>query len=592
MTNTSDQDAILDVPEPASPRTNTMDELQTAVISPDNAELEEQQARPEQGSLSESSSLSTVREPMTARVGHLHISIPRRSTDVEQELVDEDGDVTKGTKGMQTEDTTDDELPTTDAPSSSSQLSANNLQRPSIPHPPVSPTFLPQPNPSWIQHRTASPNGAFSPLASPTPGREFFGQNPFSYEYNESPRSPLNWRQTFEDAVRASSVAGSPVVGGGIVHTPTPAPVGYEGRDSRQGSVGPDGYFAPRAESNASATLAVRGSVNGGRLGELGEQSRRISDAFGQDEVGVNGGETSAGTNGHAHGQHLQTPEGEPQTLHGLGLGTPPDPSPGDYAEPFESVPLDNGSSEDGKGPDDDLPPLPLSARSRSFTGHSSLSTPDQPASRRVSVSSVASHGQRSAARSPMPRKVSAGLWGDVERPASPVVINGITKIGNTKSPPSKEDSASSSRRPSVITDEVTPKVAPTPRLAPPAIPHDVDPALIATLSKPGASSLALAETGDPFTARTSLSTIGSHKRRSIFGRTSSDHTTAVTPSVQTPASHFMHDSPIAHTAGPSMLDQVRSQTRMVHLPPKSREEDHEHLERWKAMMEESRVAG
>lgn len=30
----------------------------------------------------------------------------------------------------------------------------------------------------------------------------------------------------------------------------------------------------------------------------------------------------------------------------------------------------------------------------------------------------------------------------------------------------------------------------------------------------------------------------------------------------------------------------------MVHLPPKSREEDAEHLERWKALMEESRMAG
>jgi hypothetical protein len=592
MTNTHDQDAVPDATEPTSPRTDTMDGPQTAEIPRDHAELEEQQARSEQMSLSESSSLSTVREPTTARAAHLHIAIPRRSTDVEQELEDEDEDVTKGTKGMQTEDKSVDEQPPTNTPASTSQLSANNLKRPSIPHPPVSPTFLPQPNPSWIQHRTASPNGAFSPLASPTPGREFFGQNPFSYEYNESPRSPLNWRQTFEEAVRASSVAGSPVVGGGIVHTPTPVPVGHDGRESRQGSVGPDGYFASRAGSDASASLAVRGSLNGRRLAEpSAEQSRRISDAFGQELDGADIGGDGTGINGNAQGQHLQTPNGEPQTLHGLGFGTPPDASPEESSEPFESVSLDNSTSDDGKGSHDDLPPLPISARSRSFTGRSSLSTPDQSASRRVSVSSVASNGHRSAARSPMPRKVSAGLWGDVEKPASPIT-NGIIKVGNSRSPPSQEDSASSSRRPSVITDDVTPKIAHTPRLAPPAIPHDVDPALIATLSKPGASSLALAETGDPFTARTPSSIVASHKRRSIFGRTSSDHTTAVTPSVQTPASHFMHDSPIAHTAGPSMLDQVRSQTRMVHLPPKSREEDHEHLERWKAMMEESRVAG
>ena len=40
------------------------------------------------------------------------------------------------------------------------------------------------------------------------------------------------------------------------------------------------------------------------------------------------------------------------------------------------------------------------------------------------------------------------------------------------------------------------------------------------------------------------------------------------------------------------MMDQVRSRTRMVHLPPKDKEEDEAHLERWKHMMEESRLSG
>lgn len=39
-------------------------------------------------------------------------------------------------------------------------------------------------------------------------------------------------------------------------------------------------------------------------------------------------------------------------------------------------------------------------------------------------------------------------------------------------------------------------------------------------------------------------------------------------------------------------MDQVRSRTRMVHLPPKDKEEDEAHLERWKHMMEESRLSG
>lgn len=581
MIQTIDQEESLDITEEASPRTDTMDGPQTAEIPNDDAELEEQQARAEQGLLSESSSLSTVREPGTAKGGHLHIAIPRRSTDVDAECVP--GNATKGTKGMHAEETI--VRSKTDVTESLQAPNTSN-KRPSIAHPPVSPTFLPQPNASWTAHRTASPNGAFSlsPVASPTPGREFFGQNPFApaYEYTESPRSPLNWRQTFEDAVRASSGAASPV---GMVHTPTPAPVGYE---SRQGSVG-EGYFAVRAGTEAGGMLKVQGSVNGVRVGD-GEQTKRIADAFGQDGEPADEGGASSNVNGRLR----QTSNGESQALHGLGLGTPLRPSPSGSTDHFESVPLDNSTSDHDNSPKTELPPLPSSARSRSFT-RSSLGTPDQAASRRVSVSSVASQGQgqRSAPRSPMPRKVSAGLWGDVEKPVSPATSNGMGKVGSTKSPSSLHASASSSRRPSVITDEVTPKVAPVPRLAPPAIPHDIDPALIAALSKPGASSLALAETGDPFTSRRPSATSASHKRRSIFGRASSDNTSAVTPTVQTPASNFMHDqSPVAHTVGPSMLDQVRSQTRMVHLPPKSREEDQEHLERWKAMMEESRVAG
>lgn len=53
---------------------------------------------------------------------------------------------------------------------------------------------------------------------------------------------------------------------------------------------------------------------------------------------------------------------------------------------------------------------------------------------------------------------------------------------------------------------------------------------------------------------------------------------------------------PISHrptrSAGPSILEKVRSKTRPSFLPPKSRKEDDKHMADWESMMKLSRVAG
>ncbi|GHJ86617.1 hypothetical protein NliqN6_3019 [Naganishia liquefaciens] len=482
---------------------------------------------------------------------------------------------------------------------------------------PASPRTMPKASRSTsnrLQERgsLASPSlSVFPQPTSPSPGREYGAQNPFSYDYDESPRSPLQWRQTFEDAVRASSAGYlSPVVGS-LSHTPTPAPA-YEGKKDS------DGYFASRRGSQVGSERRL--SVTSATVQENGFEDGKAVNGDERDQTRKGYGRNRATAVYTGVSPSKNPLESTTESLHGLGFGTPFSISASSSADAFESVSLDSNSNMQ-EVKDDITPSLPSSARSRSFASRLSLGNTANgvqsgSSSRRVSVTSVASDGSRSAARSPLPRKVSAGLWGDVgsyspsveDRRASETVKSRASVVNGHVDEPGKgtavapraelREPTSNSRRPSVVVDDPTPKVAPTPRLqAPPAIPHDVDPALIAALSKPGASSLALAETGDPFLSRTPSSTTASHKRKSIFGiRTTSDLVRSPVTTEQmiiTPASSAVQPSHAAsqHGAGPSMLDQVRSQTRMVHLPPKSKEEDADHLERWKMIMEESRIA-
>lgn len=575
----------------------------------------------------------TLREPTTARA--LHISIPERrgvtgpdalttatagegqEIGVGGDRSDDAVDVAEGDIGqMDSSETGPSRSPRTK--SSDSPEASSAAQLPASPEI-IMPRSARAPS-TRLQERSslASPGlAAFPQSTSPSPGRESGGQNPFSYDYVESPRSPLQWRQTFEEAVRASSSGYlSPVVGS-LSHTPTPAPASYEGRKD---SVGPDGYFTSRRGSQVD--LERRQSVTSPQHRENGREDSSVATGQAKIDPSKGLGETRASSFYNGTSSSGNTLDGVTEGLHGLGFGTPINISASNSADAFESVPLD-GSSDLQELKDDDTPPsLPLSARSRSFAhrlslGNTANGLQSGSSSRRVSVSSVASNTSKSAGRSPLPRKVSAGLWGEVgthspaaeeRRTNDPVLhlsipANGTTKEGGdssiTKASGELREPASTSRRPSIIVDDPTPKVTATPRLqAPPAIPHDVNPALMSALSKPGASSLALAETGDPFFVRTPSSTTASHKRKSIFGlRTSSDlaRSPATTEqSIVTPASSVRHSphGSAQHVTGRSMLDQVRSQTRMVHLPPKSREEDEEHLERWKSMMEESRAAG
>lgn len=567
----------------------------------------------------------TLREPPTAR--GLHISIPERrgisGPDALASVAADDEKRDEGGRGSSDAVVVDEEDEGKIETSEMVEV-ASTTRHPSISPGKTSPAQLPaSPRTMPRTGRTtsnrfqgrgslASPGlPAFSQPTSPSPGREVGAQNPFSYDYDESPRSPLQWRQTFEDAVKASSSGYlSPVVGS-LSHTPTPVPA-YEGRKDS------DGYFASRRGSQVGSER--RQSVASSRIQENDDGD--ISDVYDNTrDQSVKVSDRLRATSVYNGGLSSRNPlDSATEGLHGLGFGTPISISANNSAEAFESVSL-NSDPNIQEVKDDTPPSLPSSARSRSFASRLSLGNTangvqSESSSRRVSVSSVASTGSRSVARSPLPRKVSAGLWGDVatyspsaeeRRTSEPAhiradAVNRVMKQGESSPVASKaelREPRSTSRRPSVVVDDPTPKVAPTPRLqAPPAIPHDVDPVLIAALSKPGASSLALAETGDPFMAKTPSSTTASHKRKSIFGIRSSSDTMrspiTTEQSIVAPGSSAGGSSHITlqYGAGPSMLDQVRSQTRMMHLPPKSKEEDEQHLERWKMIMEESRLAG
>ncbi|KAJ9102642.1 hypothetical protein QFC19_004751 [Naganishia cerealis] len=663
----------------------------------------------------------------------LQISIPSRTglpSNGEEDRHQADQDAA----GEQEREADGDEQSDTAASTRSQQLSVRPLARrkSSVPHPPASPTFLPfinngdtHPSPSWIPQSDrlsitdpAPTTSSYSPgMMSPvprsaTPGALVLHQNHLHYEYEESPRSPLAWRQTFEDAVRVNSVgAGVSRIGGAVSpalsYPPTPAPVPVERRDSNRHDGTPsEGYFAYASRSGSitadgmqqqqqpSSNPASPGSVavNGDALASpsAGWEKNRIAVAFGP--VPIPGTENFHGMEADQAGMSYATQcdprmnaermRDEGKQLHGLGFDSPVSRSRLASPSPFESVSLNSSGGSDRSDHDNDdddkqaqshLSPLQSPfIRNRQFNTRSTsggastaeldLTTrqQDQPSSlsspRRVSSSFVAmtSHPERGfTTRSPGSRRVSAGggLWGDVEtesitrdassssrhrenRPRSPLVghVNrsnddvAQTTTTTMKSAPLSRDGSTSSRRQSAAPpsglvagdttagDGATPSVQPTPRLqAPPAIPHGLDHALLAKLNRPGASSLAWAESGDPFApskATMNQSHVGGEgllkKRMSI--QTSVD---SVRPSVsietgggggpaatRTPSLQLDHAatpqaSGLSHhlSAGPSKLDQVRSQTRMVHLPPKSREEDAAHLERWKMMMEHSRAA-
>jgi len=60
---------------------------------------------------------------------------------------------------------------------------------------------------------------------------------------------------------------------------------------------------------------------------------------------------------------------------------------------------------------------------------------------------------------------------------------------------------------------------------------------------------------------------------------------------------NLLYEKPKTHKAsrsgaGPSMFEKVRSKTRPVFLPPKSRQEDDKHMADWQQMMKQSRLAG
>ncbi|KAJ9119741.1 hypothetical protein QFC22_003451 [Naganishia vaughanmartiniae] len=614
-----------------------------------------------------------------------------------------------------------DEFPATDAKedqeedvglahtqTSTPQLFLQPLSRrkSSIPHPPASPTFPPMLNgqahqtPTWHPRSSLAEQGHSSGTISPasrstTPALAAAAAHQQShhlhYEYQESPRSPLAWRQTFGEAVRLNT-GGGRAVSPALPHTPTPAPApeGRSSRSSRQGSVNTrpaEGYFAFTGGGlSREGSLVGMGDDEAGPVLSPGKVANRMDHAStpvgceGTDRVVVAFGPVPtrdvASSGGAADisgavspGRHGRAADPgrvwkEESKLHGLGFDTRlsrlASPSP------FESVSLNSSESErsdheqeqhDGQGQLSPLPPS--SARSRSFNTRSSLgslnaaehepTTPRQrqPSSRRVSAASLSTttSPQRGIMKSPgPPRWVSAGggLWGTIETEnttretsmsprrrengtRSPLhgSVEGAndddarSMTGTMKSVPLSRDASTSSRRASAASvvpaasNGASPTVVTTPRLqAPPAVPHDLDPALLVKLSKAGASSMALwAAKGDPAAATAARIAGDGSKKKRLSMRTSGDSVRASMASERTAVSmpgtppmssdtgggggaNQRVSGPTYPAFGPSKLDQVRSQTRMVHLPPKSKEEDAVHLERWKEMMEQSRLAG
>ncbi|KAJ9127689.1 hypothetical protein QFC24_001099 [Naganishia onofrii] len=637
--------------------------------------------------------------PSSPNLKALHISIPPREAGSGSSLPMTDGERNEyraaagATEELGNQDA--------DARSTSTpQLTVQplNRRRSSIPHPPASPTFPPiinghtHPTPTWLPRPSLVDPAGISPESSSTtpgiPATATHQQNHLHYEYQESPRSPLAWRQTFGEAVRLNTGG---AISPALPHTPTPAPAPERRSSSgRQGSVGaptPEGYFAFASRSGSIASVGVgpgsgmqgslsdpsayspRVAANGvdTAVASPGLERNKIAVAFGPVPTRSVADFNDVADRGAVSPWHLERKaDNEPawgeeeKQLHGLGFETPISHSRSASPLPFESVSLNSSESErsdheqeQGEGQQGQLSPLPpSSARSKSFNTRSSLgstgaleqepTTPRQrqSSSRRVSASSLSatSTSQRSFTKSPGSRRVSAagGLWGNIEMEETPREtsmsprrredgtrsplggsvdgknVDAVSSSGTMQSVPLSREPSTSSRRPSEsvvhVGDGTTPVIETTPRLqAPPAIPHDLDPAILAKLSRSGASSMALwAEKGDPVaTTAARIAGEGSTKNR-LSMRMSRESVrasmSAETAAVSAPSTISMSSDTAGggqervaqthHSFGPSKLDQVRSQTRMVHLPPKSREEDAVHLERWKEMMEHSRAAG
>ena len=113
---------------------------------------------------------------------------------------------------------------------------------------------------------------------------------------------------------------------------------------------------------------------------------------------------------------------------------------------------------------------------------------------------------------------------------------------------------------------------------APPAIPHSLNPSVMAALTSnqypTQAASSSPQSTTLPSKSSSSAFSLLKRNSLSLTGRGAKA------------------GSGKGKGNGSGTLDQVRSRTRMVHLPPKDKEEDEAHLESWKHMMEESRSAG
>jgi hypothetical protein len=141
---------------------------------------------------------------------------------------------------------------------------------------------------------------------------------------------------------------------------------------------------------------------------------------------------------------------------------------------------------------------------------------------------------------------------------------------------------------------------------APPAIPHTANPTIAALISKgldPNTAPSYLA-TSPVNSSALQASQVEKRKSLPLFSalkhgssrKGKEKDTTSAHAADSTANGNQAHTDPSANglhhsTAGPSMLDKVRSQTRPAYLPPKDKEEDEAHLRAWEAMMAEARAA-
>ncbi|KAG7562200.1 hypothetical protein FFLO_02385 [Filobasidium floriforme] len=215
----------------------------------------------------------------------------------------------------------------------------------------------------------------------------------------------------------------------------------------------------------------------------------------------------------------------------------------------------------------------------RSSFAYGSNSNTDDPrysedanARRPVSANGHASKSFFNISRSTTPRpnpRTSSSHDSHPMSPASPSATVGRRTPDPSSARTTTSNSTSASTSP-------TPPTQPRPRIhAPPAIPHSLNPSVMAALTSNQYPSTATSSSPQ-LTALPSKSASGAF---SLLKRNSLSLTGS------------LRNANGGSGSGSSGLDKVRSRTRMVHLPPKDKEEDQAHLERWKNMMEESRSA-